>query len=67
MENSVDNIRAILVPLGFIAFLAIAADLLVEFITNEPILAAEGIRYAMIGIFLLAIIGVLYVLNNERK
>ena len=52
MKNSVDNIRAILVPFGFLAFLLIAADMLVEFITNEPILAAEGVRYAMIGIFL---------------
>ena len=67
MKNSIDNIRAILVPLAFIAFLLIAADMLVEFITDEPILAVEGLRFGMVGITLLAVIGVLYVLNNERK
>ena len=67
MKNSIDNIRAILVPLAFIAFLLIAADMLVEFITDEPILATEGLRFGMVGITLLAVIGVFYVLNNERK
>jgi len=67
MSKQIDNIRALLVPMAFLAFLVIAADLLIEFITDEPIIAMQGVRFAMFGIFILAIIGVLYVLNNSRS
>ena len=67
MSKQVDNMRAALVPIGFLAFLVIAADLIVEFITEEPILAMQGVRWSMFGILALACIGVLYVLNNKRS
>jgi hypothetical protein len=67
MSKQVDNVRAFLVPVGFLAFLMIAADLLVEFIEEEPIIAMQGIRLAMFGVFALAFIGVLYVLNEKRS
>ena len=66
MSKQIDNVRAILVPLGFVAFLLIAIDLAYEFIENEPIIAMEGVRWAIFGLIFFALIGVLYVLSDRK-